>query len=368
MKITKFCFENFRNLKKGEIVPGEGFNVIYGDNAQGKTNLMESMWLFTGGRSFRGAKDKDLIQFENKNVRATLEMDFLSEGREQKAKITIDKDKKSKRNLILNGVNKASTTDIIGKFCAVVFSPVHLSLIKEGPNFRRRFIDAAVCQIKPSYIYVLSKFNRALIQRNTLLKDIRHNPQLMETLQVWNKGFSETGSRIIFERKEYCKRLREYSGEVYKGIASLKEEMDLKYETTVTSNSVEGIERELEAQLEEKINQDIYSGFTSVGPHRDDMEILIDKVSAKFFASQGQQRSAVLALKLSEAKVLKSVIGENPIIFLDDVMSELDLSRQSYLSSNVEGFQTFITCCDPSILKAAEGIKFFEMNIGEIIK
>lgn len=367
MKVEEFSFQNFRNLIDDRFIPSPKLNIIYGNNAQGKTNLIEAMWLFTGGKSFRGAKDKELIKIGIENKKLELNMKFFSENRNQKANISIANNNTKKRNLILNDINKKSITEIIGKFCAVVFSPIHLSLVKEGPGNRRKFIDSAICQIKPTYIYTLSEYNKILMQRNTLLKDLKYNYDLIDTLDIWNIKLAQIGSIIISERINYCDSLLKYAKEIYSGISNNKEFIDLKYKTCVESESKSEIQNELLDKINTSVKEDIFLGFTTKGPHRDDIEILINKLSAKSFASQGQQRSAVLALKLSEAKILKNQIGESPVIFLDDVMSELDLSRQNYLSNNIKDFQTFVTCCDPTVLNIKCESKLFNINKGKIM-
>lgn len=366
MEVRNFRFEGFRNLKNGEIIPSNGVNIIYGDNAQGKTNIIEAMWMFTGGKSFRGAKEKDLIEIGNVSSKAYLNMKFFSELRDQSASIIISEDKLSKRQLTLNEVKKKTIADIIGKFCAVVFSPVHLALIKSGPNNRRKFIDSAICQIKPTYVFTLSKYNKILMQRNALLKDIKYNKNLSDTLFIWNEKLAQIGSTIISERLNYCDKLMKYSRQIYSGISDNKENISIRYKTSVESDKKDLIEEQLMSKFKESLKEDMNLGFTTRGPHREDLEVKINEMSAKSFASQGQQRSAVLALKLSEAKILKDTINESPIIFLDDVMSELDISRQRYLSNNIREFQTFITCCDPSILDINKDSKLFLIDDGYI--
>ena len=211
MKVNRLGFRDYRNLKENELIPGPQVNVICGDNAQGKTNLLEAVWLFTGGRSFRGARDQELIAFSSQ-AGAVLALDFEAEEREQTAKITIGRGAK-KRAAQLNGVDQPAASSLIGKFCAVVFSPDHLSLVKEGPSMRRKFLDAALCQRKPAYARLLSQYSRTLAQRNTLLKDISYHSELLETLEIWDEKLSGLGAAITIERKRYLERLSEAAGE-----------------------------------------------------------------------------------------------------------------------------------------------------------
>ena len=360
MNITRLQVAGFRNLEPGEIVPSNGINIIYGKNAQGKTNLLEAMWLFTGGKSFRGAKDSELVRFSEE--RAQLNLEFFSEERAQKAEIVIQN---GKRRAVLNGIEKNSASSLVGRFCAVIFSPDHLSLIKEGPSNRRNFIDTALCQSKPSYVGLLHQYQRTLQQRNALLKDIPRHSELLDTLEIWDDKLSRYGGEIMRQRYQYILRLEEPAKEIYSGISQNQEVFGAKYQcgVSVAMNSPESFEKSLLDQLKNFRKEDIFFGFTTAGPHRDDMEVTINGVSARNFASQGQQRSIVLALKLAEAELLSQKIGENPVVFLDDVMSELDAERQDYLMNHLYQKQVFITCCEPeSVKRLNEGAKFRMQN------
>ena len=368
MNIKRLQFENYRNLQKGELVPAEEVNIFFGDNAQGKTNLLESVWLFTGGRSFRGAKDGELIAFAQDGLQektARLEMDFFAGEREQNAVVTIAG---GKRTAVLNGVSKGSASALVGAFCAVVFSPVHLTLVKEGPAERRRFLDAAICQMKPAYAGLLSRYTHTLAQRNALLKDISYHSELLDTLEIWEEKLARYGGAIAAQRLLYIHKLTERARGFYSGISSGKESFSAQYRSTFCEN--ETIEQKdlieiLLKKLKEARKEDIAAGFTGAGPHRDDLEMMINGISARSFGSQGQQRSCVLALKLAEASILKEEMGEKPIVLLDDVMSELDTSRQDYLLNRLRGWQVFITCCDPApLLRMIQG-KAFEVKNGQ---
>ena len=346
MKVLRLEFENYRNLNQGHITPTDGINIIYGNNAQGKTNLLESIWLFTGGRSFRGNKDSDLVNFGKKS--ANLKLDFHAQERDQSAEITISA---GTRNAKLNGIDKPRASALIGAFCGVVFSPVHLSLIKDGPAERRRFIDAAICQIRPSYAMLLAGYNRILSQRNILLKDIPYHRELAETLDIWEEKLSVYGAQIVYERLKYTNSLKKYCSKIYSGIADGREKLDIEYNMSFAGKQqvkLEEVTDALRKSLYDGRKADISVGYTNVGPHRDDIKVKVDGKSAKEFGSQGQQRSSVLALKLSEAAILKDKIGEKPVVLLDDVMSELDNSRQDYILNCIDGWQVFVTCCEPA--------------------
>lgn len=363
MKINKIRSKGFRNLKEFELETQDNVNLIWGDNAQGKTNLLEAIWLFTGGKSFRGARDIELVNFNEKFAR--IEMDFFAQERDQTAEIKISE----KRENWINGVSKKSSADVIGSFSAVVFSPTSLSMIKDGPNARRKFIDGAICQIKPSYAKIYSKYNNTLKQRNAILKDAKYNSSLLDLLDVWDEELAKAAAGVIKNRIEYLERLVPQSQIVYDGISSGKEILDVKYISQKQEYSVNFTEIYdiIKHGLNASKNDDISNGYTSVGPHRDDVEIKINGFDVRKYGSQGQQRSSVLALKLAEASILKNIIGEYPVCLLDDVMSELDVNRQDYLLSRLQGYQVFVTCCDPAPLARVKNMAVFHMKHGEII-
>ena len=366
MKVNRLGFRDYRNLKENELIPGPQVNVICGDNAQGKTNLLEAVWLFTGGRSFRGARDQELIAFSSQ-AGAVLALDFEAEEREQTAKITIGRGAK-KRAAQLNGVDQPAASSLIGKFCAVVFSPDHLSLVKEGPSMRRKFLDAALCQRKPAYARLLSQYSRTLAQRNTLLKDISYHSELLETLEIWDEKLSGLGAAITIERKRYLERLSEAAGEIYDGISQGRERFAVRYDSGLLRDGGEeaGYRERLFSLLQNGRKEDLNAGFTTKGPHRDDLEITLGGLSARMYGSQGQQRSAVLALKLAEAQALAELSGETPLVLLDDVMSELDQSRQDYLLNHLHGRQVFLTCCSPETVRLQETGLRFRVEAGQV--
>lgn len=374
MHVLRLTYQNFRNLKDGELLPCEGVNVIYGDNAQGKTNLLESLWLFTGGHSFRGSKETELptINPQNSLSQAALRLAFYSGEREQSAVLRIENGKRSSE---INGVKKKTGSALIGKVCAVIFSPDHLLLVKEGPARRRNFIDGALCQLKPGFAALLSVYNRTLLQRNALLKDISRYAELADTLPVWDARLAKLGAGVMKERLSYVGRIAKKVTAVYDGISRQKETMEIRYLPSVKGMDYEMAEKNshrleqlYEAaffeELEKCKRSDIRSGFTSPGPHRDDLDIVIGGLSARAFGSQGQQRSAVLALKLSEAEALAELTGEAPIVLLDDVMSELDQSRQDYLLNHLHGKQVFLTCCSPETVDLLKTGKRFRVDNG----
>lgn len=364
MRVQSLHFEHYRNLKENTVFPSDKVNVIYGENANGKTNLLEAIWLFCGGHSFRGAKENELIAFGEDFFR--LKMEFFSGERDQNAEILFDKTKKSIR---INGVERNSSSYLTEVFSAVVFSPEHLSLIKQGPGVRRRFLDAAICQQRIRYASLLSQYNRIINQRNALLKDIYKHPDLKETLSIWDDSLSVVGAQIIKERFDYIRQLREAAKRYHSGISGDRETLDICCQCTAKaeeSDSLDLIRDKLSNAFLSSRHEDYHTGYTSVGPHRDDIDIKINDISARKFGSQGQQRSAVLSMKLSEAELLYRKNGERPVILLDDVLSELDNSRQDFLLNKVEDYQVFVTCCEKSNKEQLQKGRIFSVKDGTV--
>lgn len=357
MKALQLEFKNFRNLNEGSVECHPAVNVIYGDNAQGKTNLLEALWLFSGARSFRGAKDSECIRHGEEQARLTL--DFESLGRNHKAQLDIS----SRRVATLDEVSLKNSGELAGNFRAVVFSPAHLSLIKDGPSGRRRFIDTAIGQLWPKYIGLLKNYTHLLAQRNALLKDVKYHTQLYDMLDVYDGELAKMGSRIIAYRNRYIDRLKEHIGAIYGGISGGKEKLCLNYEFCGGAD-----EEQLIAALKSARNSDISTATTSVGPHRDELAVTVNGMAARAYGSQGQQRSAVIALKMSEAAVMTQVSGEHPVALLDDVMSELDEGRQDYILNHIKDWQVFITCCDKSSVKLLKEGTALQMKDGSIVK
>lgn len=363
MYINEIKIENFRNIDFMGIFPDKEINVIYGQNGQGKTNLLEAIWLFTGCKSFRTSKDSELVQFERENSK--ISMNFQTELRENNAAIFIDK----KRTANLNGVNLSSPRELIGKYYSVVFSPVHLSLIKDGPVNRRKFIDTAISQTDNMYAKKLTYFNHLVQQKNALLKNAAENPSLLDTLDVWDEKIALAGAEVIVDRINYIKMLQMKATEIYSGISGEKEDLKIKYLSNVRYESEEkqDIERIYFESMQKHRPNDLYLKNTTSGPHRDDIEILINGISARKFGSQGQQRSASLSLKLGEAEIIKDLKGEHPVILLDDVMSELDSTRQNYILNKMTGKQVFITCCEKETVSRLCAGKVFKIENGKVV-
>ena len=363
MIVNSLTVTDYRNIDYIKIAPSENVNVIFGENAQGKTNLLESIWLFTGCKSFRTKKDNELLGFEKDYAKN--EIEYSAFGREQTAQLIIDK----KRTAFKNGIELKSPAELIGEFYAVIFSPSHLSLIQDGPVFRRSFLDTALCQLKPNYAKGLARYKHTLEQRNALLKDIQFHSELYDTLDVWDEKLSSYGAAVVFERIKYSKELSKHANGIYSGISDGREELTVEYvnNTGLYVEDPYEIKEFLKERLRQTRRDDIFNKITGIGPQRDDLDIKINGLSARKFGSQGQMRSCALALKLSEANIIKETTGEEPVILLDDVMSELDINRQDYILNHISGRQVFITCCDPAtVLRMCEG-KTFHIEKGCLV-
>lgn len=356
MYIKSYEVKNYRNLKDKKITPSKEINIICGENAQGKTNLIEGIYLFSGLKSFRGAKDSELVGFGKQ--KAKLNISFYSHSREQKAEIEIEQHRK----LSLNGSNLKSPTEIAEQCHIIVFSPDLLSIIKEGPELRRRFLNNGISAMYPIYSENLKKYNRLLAQRNNLLKQIKKNPQYKELLEEYDIALAKFGAHIVTTRKRYISRLMQYLPKIFHDFTQSRENIDIDY----ICQDYNGSEEDLKNKLFESRENDILLGSTGIGPHRDDIEFLINGISAKSFGSQGQQRSVIIAVKLAEAEMLKEICGEQPIALLDDVMSELDEKRQDYILNHIKNWQVFITCCDHATIERLEKGKVFYVKDGKV--
>ncbi|MBQ9091942.1 MAG: DNA replication/repair protein RecF [Anaerotignum sp.] len=333
MYITEVSLQNFRNLAQLKIEPSEGINVIYGSNAQGKTNFLESLYFCAMGRSLRGKSDQQLIHFdaEESHIR------MLVQRKQRYDRIDVHLKKDKKKGIAVNGLPVRKLGDLFGTLYAVIFSPEDLSLVKDGPGERRRFLDMELCQLSKVYYYDLQQYYRILKQRNNLLKEIQKKPALQETLFVWDDQLTQYGERIIAARKRFLLRLDEIAAEKLSQLTGGKDHLQTIYKP----NCEEG---QLAEKLQKNIDRDIYFGSTQSGPHKDDILFSIDGREVKVYGSQGQQRTTALAARLAEIDLIREETGEEPVLLLDDVFSELDENRQKYLLQSIEGLQAFVTC------------------------
>lgn len=350
MRIAEISLEDYRNLGAQTVAFSRGVNIICGKNAQGKTNLLESIWLFTGGRSFRGSKDFELIGFGKQQASVTAKI--CSKDIKDEVKIEIYR---GTRSAFVNGISRGRASSLIGEFRCVIFSPEHLCIVKGSPEGRRKLIDTAICQLKPAYAAAISRYNQVLRSRNALLRQALQKSNIPDSLDVWDIKLCEYGARILHERMKYIEEMKPLVSSAYAGISGNKEEMTISYNNNKDGKipDIKDIEKDISRRLFENRKRDLASGSTSVGPHRDELEISLDNLPARNFGSQGQCRSCVLAIKTAEAELVKKFTGEPPVILLDDVMSELDGGRREYVSASICGCQTFITGCEtPEKFKA----------------
>ena len=367
MKINGLVLENFRNYKNLEIDFDEKRNLIVGENAQGKTNLIEAIWLCTGVRSFRSTKDRDMIALDGD--RADITIGFENDIREQKIDLSVIRQDIKNKRILLNGVKLPYMSKLFGKLRCVVFTPEDLSLSKGSPDNRRQFVDLCISQIKSTYASVVNRYNSILEQRNTLLKNIAFGRSEKDELEVWDIQLSKLGASISMMRYNYTKKLDTYASRLFDDISKGREKLSLFYQSTVfdtlegRTDYVSDLAPEYLKMLENARNDDIKLGFTTKGIHRDDLCGTINGISIREYASQGQHRSTALVLKLSQAYILTEETDDPPVILLDDVMSELDRSRQEFVINKISDMQVFITCCDMNeLISSSEGSLYIIEN------
>ena len=365
MIITHIKADGFRNLREIDFTPEPGTNIIFGENAQGKTNLMEAVWIATGEKSFRGAKEKDLIAFDSD--KAEIEVGFRDSVREQVISITLSKNPREKR-ILLNGVKLKSMSELLGKLLCVVFTPEDLELTKGSPERRRDYLDRCISQIKPLYSGVITRYEKVLAQRNAVLKNIYLGISSRDELDIWDEQLAKPCAYISMMRCAYTDVLNSSASRLYESISRSQEKLQLEYLSTVFNN-LRGRSDYKTAMADEYIEllrslreEDIRFGFTQAGIHRDDMGVYLDSMPVKDFGSQGQNRSAALCMKLGQARVLYSETGDRPVVLLDDVLSELDKYRREFVMGEFTQSQTFITCCEGERLKG----KSVEMKQGRL--
>ncbi len=363
--ISEYRARDYRNMSDICLFPDQRTNVIYGENGQGKTNIIESIWLFTGCHSFRTHKYSELIK--NGKREAGVKILFDSQGLSNEASLRISS---SKREFSLNGIPKDSPRRFLGEFRAVVFSPFSLSIVQDAPSERRKFLDIAVSMIRPAYASHLIKYSKILANRNALLKQIAQGSADEETLAAWDEELAKTGAKITLYRLSYVDNLASVAGEIYKEISGGREQMKLEYLQSSRSEAADEYEmvENIFIALQKNRSADIRRLMTTVGPHKDDLLIRLDDLSSRSYASQGQQRSCALSLKLGEAYIIKDVSGEYPVVLLDDVMSELDGMRQGYLTEYLKDWQVFITCCDAGHFSRLTSCKTFRVENGCVIE
>lgn len=366
MVIESLELRDFRNIVRAELSPCEGINILLGENAQGKTNLMEAVWLCTGNKSFRGAQESQMVRFGAEAF--GVEIAFRDRERTQNIRYSAGA---GRRKITLNGV-PLRRPQLWGVFPAVVFDPTGLSIVRDGPGERRRFLDAAISQLKPVYAKYLSQYQAVLEQRNAILRDPERFRQFAATFDVWDDQLSRLGTILSIYRADYVKKLTPVAAQIYGGFTGYAESFSLSYESTVfePGQTLAVYSDDLIAQyrrvMEESRETDRKMRCTTKGAHRDDAAIEINSLPVRTFGSRGQQRSCAIALKLGEAHLCRLLTGDAPVVLLDDVMSELDQGRQDYILNQIRGFQVLITCCDVSNTLRMESGRIFSVKGGKI--
>lgn len=333
MIIKTLELADFRNYETLNISFDKGTNILFGDNAQGKTNILEAIYISATTKSHKGSKDKEIIHFdkEEAHIRTYLEKEDV----EYRVDMHLRKNKS--KGIAIDGQKIKKAADLLGLLNVVFFSPEDLSIIKNGPAERRRFADIELCQLDSFYLYNLNNYNKIINQRNKLLKDMYFNQNLKETLNIWDSQLVSYGSKIIERREAFADQLCEIIGDIHKKLSGGKEDLIVKYEPDVRID-------DFESRMKENQEKDIRFKLTSTGPHRDDFSFIVNGIDIRKYGSQGQQRTAALSLKLSEIELVKKMTKDTPLLLLDDVLSELDSNRQNYLLNSIGDIQTIITC------------------------
>ncbi|SHK57969.1 DNA replication and repair protein RecF [Clostridium cavendishii DSM 21758] len=335
MYIKSLQLINYRNYETLNINFCKNVNVFMGDNAQGKTNILESIYYCGFAKSHRTTRDKELISWDKE--KSFISLSIGKERLDKKIDITILKD--GKKAIKINSIKISKIGELVGTFNVVMFSPEDLRIVKESPGFRRKFLDMELCQLNKKYYYNLVQYNKVLAERNTMLKTKNLD---LSMLDIYDSQLVNFAEYIIKARLEYIKNLNNHGSKVHEDITSSKEKIEFKYISTV--KDLENIKESMILLLEQNRKKDLDKKITSIGPHRDDFNILINSIDAKSFGSQGQQRTAVLTIKFASLRIIKELTGEYPVLLLDDVLSELDFSRKRYILSSIQNIQTVITC------------------------
>ncbi len=365
MKVKSLRLKNYRNYKDEIFNFSDGINILYGENAQGKTNVLEAVNLFSSAHSHRGVRDKELVMFDENE--AFLKMDFESQKRDQSSELYIYTGKNKK--IFINGIEQRYVKALLGVFSTVIFSPEDLNLIKEGPEERRRFLDTDISQIRPNYYRILKEYKKVNELKSNLLKQDDINDDL---LNVYNEKLSVLGAKITVHRHRFTEEISRLTSAALKYISKNREETEIIYKPGFSfsySLSVKEITEKLRAEYEKIKQTEKIKRSCQIGCQRDDILFLINEKDAKLYASQGQQRSVITALKLAEFEFMKEVLGEPPLLLLDDIFSELDKERQEKLLKFLNKGQVIITCTDKDmLLKADCNAKLFEIKGGTIKK
>ncbi|MBO4863505.1 MAG: DNA replication/repair protein RecF [Eubacterium sp.] len=358
MYIESLALNNFRNYNNLDINFSDHINILYGDNAQGKTNILEAIYLAATTKSHRGSKDKEIIGFGQEESHIRLNLKKKDVGH----RIDMHLRKNQSKGVAIDSIPIRRSTELFGLINIIMFSPEDLSVVKNGPGERRRFMDMEICQLSRIYYSNLLKYNKILDQRNSLLKRMYFDKSAEDTLDVWDDQLVETGNSIISERRNFIEMINDIIRDIHQKITSGKEDIEIKYEPNIDEKSFAKV-------LKNKRQLDIKNTVTMTGPHRDDFGIYINGNDVRVYGSQGQQRTAALSLKLAEIELVKKIINDNPILLLDDVMSELDSKRRDSLLEGIGDIQTIITCTgyDDFIRQRVAVDKIYKISDGRIV-
>lgn len=360
MFIKNIILINYRNYEKLQIELSKNVNVFIGDNAQGKTNILESIYYGAFAKSHRTSKDKELINWKKDKAYISL---LIGKCRLDK-KIDINILRDGKKAIKVNSIKVNKIGELFGTFNVVMFSPEDLKVIKEAPSLRRKLLDMELSQINKKYYFNLVQYNKVLNERNILLKNREFNSDILE---IYDTQLIQYADYIISERLKYIDKINLYGTKIHRDITDGKEEIKFKYNSTV--NDLNNFKENFLKKLKDNVSRDREKGLTSVGPHRDDFNVFINNIDTKTFGSQGQQRTAILTMKFSSLKIIKEITGEYPVLLLDDVLSELDINRKRYVLSTIKGIQTIITCTGIKDLKdyLDSKAKIFNVSNGQIL-
>ena len=333
MVIKSLELADYRNYEALNLEFDKGTNILFGDNAQGKTNILEAIYVAATTKSHKGSKDKEIVNFakDEAHIRTYIEKDNTE------IRIDMHLRKSKSKGIAVDGQKLKKAADLLGICNVVFFSPEDLGIIKNGPSERRRFIDMELCQLDNIYLYNLNNYNKIVNQRNKLLKDMYSNPDLKETLNIWDMQLVSYGTKIIERRRSFVQQLNEMIHDIHGKLSGGRENLHIVYEPNVETDN-------FERSMKLAQDRDIRAKMTTVGPHRDDFSIMNGEIDIRRFGSQGQQRTAALSLKLSEIELVKKLAKDSPVLLLDDVLSELDSNRQNYLLNSIGDIQTIITC------------------------
>ena len=359
MIIKSIDLQNYRNYELQKIDFDSGTNILYGDNAQGKTNILEAVYLSGTTKSHRGSKDQEMIAFNHNE--SHIKMIMNRKGIDYRIDMHIKRNRS--KGIAINGVPIRKSMDLYGIINLVIFSPEDLRIIENGPSERRKFIDMELCQLDKIYASNLINYRRTLEQRNNLLRDISFNPSLEDTIDVWDMQLIRYGREIIARRDKFINQLNDIIKDIHIRLSGGKENLLIKYVPDVKEDEFEEI-------LSRNRERDIRMKYTCAGPHRDDMIFYIDELDVHKYGSQGQKRTSALSLKLAEIEIVKQLTGDKPVLLLDDVLSELDSSRQNYLLNSISDVQTIITCTglDEFINNRFNVNRIFKVTNGKVSK